>query len=173
MPLVRGISLCVLHCANSTARLLPWGVGCSTQWTGAVLRGRGMAAWPKSRVRRGNDGRGGGDYSGGRGGNCLWLRRDERGCLSQSLIPPFGKYRFLTTKPSNALLAITVVNKKKTTYRRLARQREGENYKHIKISGLLCWFLRSRKEAVKLNQVILQFKTTSPKFEMGEKWKMS
>lgn len=29
--------------------------------------------------------------SGGRGKHCLQRKGDERGCLCQSLIPPFGK----------------------------------------------------------------------------------
>lgn len=33
----------------------------------------------------------GGFSSGSRGEHCLRLGRDERGCLCQSLIPPFGK----------------------------------------------------------------------------------
>lgn len=37
------------------------------------------------------EGRGGGVSSGGRGEHCLRRGRDERGCLCQSLIPPFGK----------------------------------------------------------------------------------
>lgn len=63
------------------------------QWCGVGWAGVG-AAWQKWRVRReGGEGRGrgGGFSSGSRGEHCLRLGRDERGCLCQSLIPPFGK----------------------------------------------------------------------------------
>lgn len=58
--------------------------------------GYGGLAEVKGEEERREGGRGGmegrdGFSSGSRGEHCLRLGRDERGCLCQSLIPPFGK----------------------------------------------------------------------------------
>ena len=63
-------------------------------WSGAAgWGGQGVGGLAEVRGERGREGEGegGGVSSGGRGEHCLRRGGDERGCLCQSLIPPFGK----------------------------------------------------------------------------------